>query len=95
MSLPFSLSSVIMTSASRATLIKSSTKLLKVSFIVLVLRKREANGTGGINSEIREDTWRRLNTERERSETSRDECQNKDAAVNTFKIPQGRKAFIC
>lgn len=65
MSLPFSLSRVIMTSASRATLIRSSTKLLKVSFMVLVLRKREANGTGGINSAIREDTEGRLNTERE------------------------------
>lgn len=64
MSLPFSLSNVIMTSVSRATLISSSTKLLKVSFIVLVLRKREVNGTGGINSEIREDTEGHLNTEK-------------------------------
>lgn len=29
----------------------SSTKLLNVSFMVRVLRRREANGTGGFNSE--------------------------------------------
>lgn len=48
---PFSLSRALITSASRAMLISSSTKLLNVSFMVLVLRNREENGTGGVNSE--------------------------------------------
>lgn len=93
-SLPFSLSSVIMTSASRATLIRSSTKLLKVSFIVLVLRKREANGTGGVNSEIREDTDGRLNTEKGHYKTRQDKTrfrtrlQLANGSVNFFKILQ-------
>lgn len=47
---PFALSSAVITSSSKAMLISSSTKLLNVSFMVRVLRNREANGTGGFNS---------------------------------------------
>lgn len=47
---PFALSSAVTRSSSKAMLMSSSTKLLKVSFMVRVLRKREANGTGGFNS---------------------------------------------
>lgn len=48
---PFALSSAMTRSSSKATLMSSSTKLLKVSFMVRVLRNREAKGTEGFNSE--------------------------------------------
>lgn len=48
---PLDLSRAVITSSSKAMLIKSSTKLLNVSFMVLVLSNREAKGTGGFRSE--------------------------------------------
>lgn len=47
---PLALSSAVTRSSSKAMLMRSSTKLLKVSFMVLVLRKREANGPAGFKS---------------------------------------------
>lgn len=50
---PFALSSAVITSSSKAMLMSSSTKLLNVSFMVLVLSNRDANGTEGSNSKRR------------------------------------------
>ncbi len=47
---PFALSSAVITCSSKAMLMSNSTKLLNVSFMVRVLRNRDANGTGGFNS---------------------------------------------